>query len=49
MTCSCSRCCTSSKRYVMHVLEFQTRGKPHVHIAMRFVGYEMDMPKALLQ
>ena len=33
----------------MHVIEFQKRGKPHVHIAMRFVGYEMDMPKALLQ
>ena len=33
----------------MNVIEFQKRGKPHVHIVTRFVGYEMDTPKALLQ
>ena len=33
-------------RYVMHVIEFQKRGKPHAHIVMRFVGDDMDMPKA---
>jgi len=33
-------------RYVMHVIEFQKRGKPHAHIVIRLVGSETDMPKA---
>ena len=34
-------------RYVMHVIVFQKlAAKPHAHAVMRFVGCEMDMPKA---
>jgi hypothetical protein len=32
-------------RYIMHVVEFQKRGKPHAHITLRFAGKEEDMPK----
>ena len=32
-------------KYIMHVVEFQKRGKPHAHIYMRFTGSEEDMPR----
>ena len=31
--------------YVMHVVEFQKRGKPHAHITLRLKGREEAMPK----
>jgi hypothetical protein len=35
--------------YVMHVVEWQKRGKPHAHITLRFKGREEDMPKTARQ
>jgi len=32
-------------KYIMYVVEFQKRGKPHAHITLRFDGEEADMPK----
>ena len=33
-------------KYVMHVIEFQKRGKPHAHIVARLEGEEEDMPRS---
>lgn len=33
-------------KYIMYVVEFQKRGKPHAHITMRLAGTEEDMPKS---
>jgi len=32
-------------KYIMYVVEFQKRGKPHAHITLRFEGEEEEMPK----
>ena len=32
-------------KYIMYVVEFQKRGKPHAHITLRFEGEEADMPR----
>jgi len=32
-------------KYIMYVIEFQKRGKPHAHIVIRLAGTEEDMPK----
>jgi hypothetical protein len=33
-------------KYIMYVVEFQKRGKPHAHITIRFEGGEADMPRS---
>ena len=33
-------------KYIMHVIEFQKRGKPHAHIYARLEGPEEDMPRS---